>query len=214
MKKQIQTPFWAGLAACALPLVAGLLAYGRLPGQMAVQWSGETGEVTSLMSKPWAVIAIPIVLMVMHWVVYATVHSMVLGPRLMGALREGLGWLIPLLSVAMYSVIYGANLTGRIQVFVLLFSLMGLAVLIVAAHVAELPFGSRWGVQDRFSMASEENWNHIHMVTGGIWGLCGAAVMLGSWLSPLNAGRMLLWLVPMIVPGIYSHWMGRRMQQS
>ena len=38
--------------------------------------------------------------------------------------------------------------------------------------------------------------------------------MLGSWLSPLNAGRMLLWLVPMIVPGIYSHWMGRRMQKS
>lgn len=83
-----------------------------------------------------------------------------------------------------------------------------------AAHVAELPFGSRWGVQDRFSMSSEENWTHIHMVTGGIRGLCGAAVMLGSWLSPLNAGRMLLWLVPMIVPGIYSHWMGRRMQQS
>ena len=153
MKKQIQTPFWAGLAACALPLVAGLLAYGRLPGQMAVQWSGETGEVISLMSKPWAVIAIPAVLMVMHWVVYATVHSMVLGPRLMGALREGLGWLIPLLSVAMYSVIFAANLTGRIQILVLLFSLVGLAVLIVAAHVAELPFGSRWGVQERFSMA-------------------------------------------------------------
>lgn len=214
MKKQIQTPFWAGLAACALPLVAGLLAYGRLPGQMAVQWSGETGEVTSLMSKPWAVIAIPIVLMVMHWVVYATVHSMVLGPRLMGALREGLGWLIPLLSVAMYSVIYGANLTGRIQVFVLLFSLMGLAVLIVAAHVAELPFGSRWGVQDRFSMASEENWNHIHMVTGGIWGLCGVAVILGNWLLPQNTGRMMIWLVFMGVPGLYSHWMGRRMQNG
>lgn len=99
------------------------------PGQMAVQWSGETGEVISLMSKPWAVIAIPAVLMVMHWVVYATVHSMVLGPRLMGALREGLGWLIPLLSVAMYSVIFAANLTGRIQILVLLFSLVGLAVL-------------------------------------------------------------------------------------
>ena len=68
-----------------------------------------------------------------------------------------LGWLIPLLSVAMYSVIFAANLTGRIQILVLLFSLVGLAVLIVAAHVAELPFGSRWGVQDRFSMASDEN---------------------------------------------------------
>ena len=152
--------------------------------------------------------------MVMHWVVYATVHSMVLGPRLMGALREGLGWLIPLLSVAMYSVIYGANLTGRIQVFVLLFSLMGLAVLIVAAHVAELPFGSRWGVQDRFSMASEENWNHIHMVTGGIWGLCGVAVILGNWLLPQNTGRIMIWLVFMGVPGLYSHWMGRRMQNG
>ena len=41
-----------------------------------------------------------------------------------------LGWLIPLLSVAMYSVIFAANLTGRIQILVLLFSLVGLAVLL------------------------------------------------------------------------------------
>ena len=82
-----------------------------------------------------------------------------------------------------------------------------------AAHVAELPFGSRWGVQDRFSMASDENWIHIHMVTGGIWDLCGAAVILSNWLWPQNTGRMMIWLVLMGVPGIYSHWMGRRMQE-
>lgn len=210
MKKQIQTPFWAGLVACALPLVAGLLAYGRLPGLMAVQWDSATGEVTNLMSKPWAVIAIPVVFMVMHWVIYASVHSMVLGQRLMGALREGISWLMPLLSVAIYSIVYGANLTGRIQILVLLFSLVGLAVLIVAAHVAELPFGSRWGIQDDFSMVSKENWTHIHLVTGAIWGLCGAAVILGNWLLPQNTGRMMIWLVFMGVPGIYSHWMGRK----
>ena len=51
------------------------------------------------------------------------------------------------------------------------------------------------------------------MVTGGIWGLCGAAVILSNWLWPQNTGRMMIWLVLMGVPGIYSHWMGRRMQE-
>lgn len=51
------------------------------------------------------------------------------------------------------------------------------------------------------------------MVTGGIWGLCGAAVILGNWLWPQNTGRMMIWLVLMGVPGLYSRWMGRRMQE-
>lgn len=210
MKKQIQTPFWAGLAACALPLAAGLLAYGRLPGQMAVQWNSATGEVLSLMSKPWAVIAIPVVLMVMHWVIYASVHSMVLGKRLMGALREGISWLMPLLSVIVYGLLFSANLRGGVQISAMVYGLVGLAFLVVGGYTPQLVFGSRWGIRDEYTALGEEHWQRVHSFAGLCLALCGGSILVCGWLHPGFAWWMIVWPLLLAAPHCYSFWLEKQ----
>ena len=210
MKKQIQTPFWAGLAACALPLVVGLLAYGRLPGQMAVQWDGSTGQVTNLMSKPWAVLAIPAVLMLMHWVIYTTVHSMVLGRRMMGALREGISWLMPLLSVILYDLLFSANLRGQVQVSAVVDALKKLAFLAAGGYTPQLAFGSRWGIRDEYTELGEEHWQRIHSFAGLCLGLCGGSVLVCGWLHPGFAWWMVIWPLLLVAPHCYSFWLEKQ----
>ncbi len=210
MKKQMDPPFWAGLAACVLPVAAGLLYYGALPGTMAVQWSFTDGAVSGTMPKAFAVFAIPAVFFIAQLVLYTSAHKTVWGECMMGFLREGLSWLFPVAAVGTYSVVYSANLTGAPLAPVLLCSLVGLGVLMVGAYVPQLPFGSRWGIRDEYTAIGEVHWKRIHYFAGGCWGVCGIAIILSTWLFPANAWYMLLWLLLMPVPQLYSYWRGQR----
>ncbi len=211
MKSKMQMmPFWSGIIACLLPMAAGLVLYGNLPQQVAVQWKDFGGEITGTVPKEWAVFVIPLVFVVLHWVFAISAHKALWGRCMIGFVREAIGWLMPTIAIITYSMVYSVAVNGRLHLSALLYGIIGLAILIIASYVPHLSFGSRWGIRDEYTQMGEEHWQKVHWFAGVIWALGGISVILFGWFQWLFGWWMLCWVVVLLAPNVYSAWLKKQ----
>lgn len=188
---------------CLLPILAGLALYNRLPENIAVHF-GPGGEPDGWASRTFAVLALPI----FHAMLNLLCHfSMARDPKkqnMAPPLRTLTAWLMPALSVLLYSLILSRALGYAIRIEIVMPALMGVLLILIGNYLPKTKQSHTLGIRLPWTLSSEENWNRTHRLAGFLWVLGGFALVVLSLLG-MSVSAVLFVLLPLVlIPLVYS----------
>lgn len=194
-----------------LPMVVGLLLWNQLPEQVPTHFNA-AGEADGWSSRSFAVFAIPVMLLAVHWV--CVIASLKMDPKaenLQGKMMSLVLWICPAMSVLMMALVYGNALGLDLPAEVLMPLLLGLMMVVMGNWLPKCKQSYTLGIKLPWTLADEENWNRTHRFAGPIWIVGGLVMMLTAIL-----GEQWLWLVLAVLlamvaaPTVYSYTLYRR----
>ena len=189
-----------------LPCLFGGIVWNSLPDQMATHW-GADGEVNGWSGRLFAVLGLPIILLAFHWIcILITMkdnqsnqqHKKVFGL---------IFWIIPVISLYVNGMIYATAFGVRLNLFMLLFALIGIGFMVIGNYLPKTKQNRTFGIKISWTLATEENWNQTHRFAGRLWFiiglLCLPAAFLPEILRPFALFALILGAV--IPPILYSY---------
>ena len=191
-----------------LPILAGVILWDQLPAQMPTHWNA-AGEIDGWSSKPFAVFGLPGIMLAAQWLCMLGTQA---DPKKQNHPEKVLQlvlWIIPVLSVVLHVMTYGAALGKEVRMEVAMPIVVGLILAIVGNYMPKCKQNYTIGIKIPWTLNSEENWNRTHRLAGWIWTFGGVAIMLtgfvgGVWLFFPVVIAMVL------VPILYSYVLYRR----
>ncbi len=191
-----------------LPIVAGLMLWEQLPDQIPIHWNAE-GVVDGWSSKPFAVFAMPLIMLGLHWLAVGTTLADPKRQNHGSKVKVLVFWLVPVLSVTLEAFSFLTALGKVVRVEIWCSVLLGLIFVIIGNYLPKCKQNYTVGIKLPWTLASEENWNRTHRLAGKIWVIGGILMVLLSFVS-------FLWVmltVPMamaLVPLLYSYLLYRK----
>ena len=194
-----------------LPVIAGLLLWDRLPEKMATHW-GFNGAVDGFSSKPFAVFAMPLITLAVHWI---CVIVTAVDPKNRNQTQKAVSlifWVCPLVSLFMGAAIYAAALETDFSVNTVLPLFIGLIFVVIGNYLPKCKQNYTVGIKVPWALENEENWNATHRFGGKVWVIGGVLLMLCVFL-PKAVMYYIFFVIVMllpIIPTIYSYMYYRR----
>lgn len=197
------------------PIVAGLLLWDQLPGQIATHW-GVDGQADGWSSLPVAVFVLPLTMLAVQWLcVLVTAKD----PGNQGRnqkLQALVLWIIPLLSNLCSGLMYALALGMRFSITNVMTAAIGILFMVIGNYMPKCKMNSTIGIKIHWTYTSEENWNATHRFAGKLWFLCGliltvCGILLGDPGMLIMLGVM---LVMVLAPIVYSWLYYRRQKQA
>ena len=177
-----------------LPVVAGILLWGRLPERMATHW-GVNGEADGWSSRPVAVFGMPLLLLAIHW----------LGVWLTGEDKRNrhqnekvlqlMFWIAPVVSLFGMGSTYASALGQPLRIDRLALLLLGIMFAIIGNYLPKCRQNYTIGIKIVWTLSDEENWNATHRLAGKLWMIGGLLLMLCAFLT----GPALVWVMPVVL---------------
>lgn len=139
MMKKIDTKLIAlTTIICMLPILAGIALYKELPDVMATHWTfGEKAD--GWMPKPAAVFLIP-VLMAVFQLVILLICKIRAKSQVLPKLFSFLVWLLPILSIPLYTLMLVANLNMNVPIGKIVCLILGIMFLIIGNYSTKMSF--------------------------------------------------------------------------
>ena len=170
-----------------LPILVGLILWDKLPEQVPTHW-GIDGNPDGWSSKASAVLAMPCILLAVHWLaMFANSNEKISGkqnPRVMGIVF----WLVPVVSLVVNGMMYAYALGREVDVMFILPSALGLMLIIIGNYLPKCLQSRTVGIRVKWTLEDEENWNTTHRFGGKVWVAAGilsiACVFLPDFLIP------------------------------
>ena len=189
-----------------LPIVAGVVLWNQLPDPMPSHWNA-AGEVDGWSSKPFAVFALPLILLAIHWFcIFLTAKD----PKNADQSSKMIGvifWISPILSLLVNSMSYATALGVAFDALTLLYFFLGLMFTVIGNYLPKCKQSYTIGIKISWTLNSEANWLATHRIAGRIWTLCGILLMGVALLpAPIALVSSLVILTVMaVVPIVYSY---------
>ena len=191
-----------------LPIVVGLLLWNRLPDKMPTHWDVQ-GVVDGWSSKPFAVFGLPCIMLAIQWLCALGTAA---DPKKANHSEKVLHlilWIIPVLSVVLFTITYAAALGKQVPIEVITPVLMGLIFAIIGNYLPKCKQNYTIGIKIPWTLNSEENWNKTHRFAGILWVICGIIIMLtgffgGFWIF------FGITLLMVLAPMLYSYILHRK----
>ena len=191
-----------------LPILAGVILWDRLPEQIPSHWNA-AGEIDGWSSKPFAVFALPAILLAVQWLCTLGTAADPKKDNHPQKILHLVLWIIPILSNLLFAITYAVALGKAVRVGVVLSVFMGLLFAIIGNYMPKCKQNYTIGIKIPWTLNSEENWNKTHRFAGRLWLVSGLGIMLTGFL-----GNFLIFLpivlVMVIVPFIYSYLLHRK----
>ena len=191
-----------------LPVLAGVILWNRLPEQIPSHWNA-AGEIDGWSSKPFAVFALPAILLAVQWLCTLGTAADPKKDNHPQKILHLVLWIIPILSNLLFAITYAVALGKAVRVGVVLSVFMGLLFAIIGNYMPKCKQNYTIGIKIPWTLSSEENWNKTHRFAGRLWLVSGLGIMLTGFL-----GNFLIFLpivlVMVIVPFIYSYLLHRK----
>lgn len=189
-----------------IPMLVGVAFWDALPEQVAIHW-GASGEPDGWCSKAFAVYALPLIMVALHWAcLFATrfdKKNRNQNPKMMNITY----WLVPAVSWVANGMTYADALGKDIDVIRLLPIIMGALFLFIGNYLPKCTPNRTVGIRIKWTLADEENWNATHRFGGKVW-FIGAIVILASSLLPAKISVCVMiaaTLAMALAPIIYSY---------
>ena len=197
-----------------LPMAAGLIFYDQLPETLISHW-GIDGNADAQTDKALMVFLMPGILLAVHWL---CIFMSLKDPKHHGNNEKLLRlvlWIMPVLSLVIGAMMYFVS-SGTIENAVFMIPvLLGVLFLAIGNYMPKVQQSSTMGVRMKWTFSSKENWYATHRLTGKIWVL-GGALMILTALLPSGAmaicGGVII-VVMIAVPAVYS-WQFYRKQKK
>lgn len=189
-----------------IPMLVGVAFWDALPEQVAIHW-GASGEPDGWCSKAFAVYALPLIMVALHWAcLFATrfdKKNRNQNPKMMNITY----WLVPAVSWVANGMTYADALGKDIDVIRLLPIIMGALFLFIGNYLPKCTPNRTVGIRIKWTLADEENWNATHRFGGKVW-FIGAIVILASSLLPAKISVCVMIAATLamgLAPIIYSY---------
>ena len=189
-----------------LPMLAGLILWNKLPAKVPTHW-GFDGTVDGWSSKAFAVFALPLFLLAVHWLCVVLTS---LDPKNKGQSKKAMGlifWICPVISLLVNSGVYAAALGAKFDVATIAPVVTGLIFVIIGNYLPKCKQNYTLGVKVAWTLESEENWNATHRFGGKVWVMGGVLIALCACLPRAVLFPVFLVLLTVLVflPILYSY---------
>lgn len=191
-----------------IPMVMGLLLWGRLPAQIPYHWN-VSGEVDGWCGKSFAVFGMPVILLAFHWLCVLASSMDPKGKNHSGKALQLVLWLVPVLSVMLHTCVYLVSLGQNVRVEVVMPVFMGLLFAMIGNYLPKCKQNYTIGIKIPWTLNSEENWNRTHRLAGRLWLGCGIAIMLTAFFDSFWIFLVIL-AVMVLVPLVYSYTLHKK----
>lgn len=185
------------------PILIGLLLWNQLPEQLATHFNS-AGQPDDYSPKFFAVVGLPIILLVIQWLVIAAVSADPKKSNISPKMFSVIAWLIPIISLIMCSstFLYGLGMSISFENLGLLIS--GMAFIVAGNFLPKCPKNYTIGLRFPWTLDDEENWNKTHRMGGYLWILLGLTQIMGCFLGLYWILYVVL-VIAVIVPILYSY---------
>ncbi len=188
-----------------LPMAAGLIMWNELPAEIPTHWNWQ-GEADGWSSKLFAVIGLPLFLLLMHWFcAWATakdsknkeqsskVYTLILS-------------IVPTISLFVGVMVYAEVLSEGIEAVRALPVLLGVMFVFIGNYLPKCKQSRTIGIKIKWTLENEENWYATHRLAGRMWMIGGLLLILTVFLSENVAlvVELAVIAVMVIVPVVYS----------
>ena len=191
-----------------LPVAVGLLLWNQLPAQMPIHWNF-AGEVDGWSSRLFAVVGLPALLLVFHWICAVAVCIDPKHQNIPGKVLQLVLWLVPVIGVCTCFVVYAIALGLVMDMNRIVGLLIGQLFVILGNYLPKIQRNYTVGYKLPWTLDDDENWNKTHRLAGKLF-VVGGVLMLTS---VLTGGFWWMFAVAMVltfVPGVYSYCLYRK----
>lgn len=191
-----------------LPMLVGLILWNQLPDEIPFHWNAE-GEVDGWASRPVAVFVPSAAMLALQWLCVVVTST---DPKKQNHPQKVVHlvfWLIPLLTVVLSSFVYATALGSNVRVEVLMPILLGLIFIAIGNYLPKCKQNYTIGIKIPWTLASEENWNRTHRLSGWVWVGGGIVMMLAGFFDAFWV-TMIVVAIMVLVPLIYSYILHRK----
>ena len=191
-----------------LPMLVGLILWNRLPEQVPFHWNAE-GEVDGWASRPVAVFVPSAAMLALQWLCVLVTST---DPKKQNHPQKVVHlvfWLIPLITVVLSAFVYASALGNNVRVEVLMPIFLGLVFIAIGNYLPKCKQNYTIGIKIPWTLASEENWNRTHRLSGWVWVGGGIVMMLAGFFDAFWV-TMVVVAIMVLVPLIYSYILHRK----
>lgn len=189
-----------------LPILMGIVFWNELPQKMTTHW-GVDGNADGWSSRPFAVFALPVFMLILHWVcIFFTAND----PKNKGQNNKVFGlvlWICPAASLFASGMMYATSFGKDLPADLIGLLLIGLMFVVIGNYLPKCKQNYSIGIKVKWALENEENWNATHRVGGKVW-VVGGLLMMACVFLPKNIIPWVLVIsltVLAVVPIVYSY---------
>ncbi|MBE5921976.1 MAG: DUF1648 domain-containing protein [Lachnospiraceae bacterium] len=186
-----------------LPIIIGLILWGKLPDQIATHWNA-AGEADRFSSKSFAILGMPLFVLAIHWICFIITTADPKNKNIEGKTLGLVLWICPVMSLLCGTVIYSTALGFELSVEVIMPLVMGVMFIIIGNYLPKCKQNYSIGIKVPWALNSEENWRRTHRFGGRLWVLGGVIIIATAFLRWWLIFFVVV-LVMGIVPTVYSY---------
>lgn len=189
-----------------LPIIFGIIFWDSLPDTITTHF-GADGTPDGTSSKAFAVFALPLIILALHWVCVITT---LLTNRKNGQSDKVytlIFFIMPMISIFISALIYATAFNFDLHLGSILSILSGLMFAVMGNYMPKITRNRTMGIKIKWTLASEANWAATHRVAGRVWFFGGFVVMLGAFLpvDALMIAALPAILLLVLIPTVYSY---------
>jgi len=196
-----------GCIICLLPSVFGVAMWNNLPVEIPIHWNA-AGEIDGYAPKWLAVFVLPLFLAALNLVCHIVSTRDKRKENYSKALTAMTYWLLPIVSLIACPICIFAAVSVNIKMQVIMPPLVGLMLVFVGNYLPKCKQNSTMGIRLTWTLASEENWNRTHRITGWLWLISGLCIIVLAFCAfsgmTIAAIMFTLLAVDIIIPIVYS----------
>lgn len=214
MLKKYRGTLIVGTLVMLLPVLVGLLLWGKLPEQVPTHFNA-AGQADDWSSKGFAVFGLPAILLGLHWLcVLGSLKGDPKAENLQGKMMSLVLWICPVMSIVLMSLVYCTALGADMKVEIIMPLLVGFLLVIIGNWLPKCKQTYTLGIKLPWTLEDEDNWNRTHRFAGPIWVVCGMVIMASGLAGGAFLWVMLAAFVVMIAaPTVYSYMIFRSRQK-
>ena len=199
----------------ALPILAGLLLWSRLPETIATHFNAN-GQPNGWSSRAFAVFGLPAFLVAVHLL---CTFGTLMDPKrknIQDKMYKLVLWVCPVISIFTCGGVYLYALGVHVDMARTAELLVSVLFIVIGNYLPKCRQSYTMGIKLPWTLNDEENWNATHRFGGRLWMGCGVVILALSLLGlARNTGVLLGFILVMVLaPTAYSYLYYRRHQKE
>lgn len=204
MRKRIERSLWIGSLICLLPIILGLIYYGKLPESVAIHWDSG-GTPNGYAPKEFAVFVLPVLLMLLHIIAYISMNRKSLEGKAAKPLIEIGKWVVPITAIITQPLMILKSVDSDVPINSIITIVVGLIFILSGNYFPKNRINPNVGMKFPWLFHDEEGWRKTHKLSGYLWIIAGFILILSLFVK-ISFSYILIAVISLVavIPIAYS----------